>query len=162
VRWDGRLSSSPKVTTFAGDVPFAITFDRAGHAVFALAGSNAVATATLNRDGSLGVIESDPTKQAATCWIVRAGDHVYSSNAASASLTGFTADRHGHLTLVGNTSTDAGTVDATVTPDGRFLYVQGGKAGVVDGFRVNPDGTLTATGSQVVPDAAGGEGIVAA
>ena len=161
VRWDGRLSATPTVTTFPGDVPFAITFDRAGHAVIALAGSNAVATAKLHRNGTLSVIESSPTGQAATCWIVRAGNRFYASNAGSASLTGFDGDRAGHLSVIGNTATDAGTVDAAATPDGRFVYVQGGKAGVVDGFAVNADGTLTPVGTQTVPGAAGAEGIVA-
>ena len=41
------------------------------------------------------------------------------------------------------------------------LYVQTGAAGTVDAFAVHADGSLTAVGSVVVPDAAGAEGIVA-
>jgi 6-phosphogluconolactonase (cycloisomerase 2 family) len=117
-------------------------------------------TATVNADGTLTQIESDPTGQAATCWIVRVGDRVYASNAGSGSLTGFNGDAAGHLTLIGNTSTGAGSVDAAATSDGRFIYVQTGLAGNVDGFSVNADGTLTAVGTVTVPDAVGGEGIV--
>jgi 6-phosphogluconolactonase (cycloisomerase 2 family) len=156
----GRLSATPVVTTFPGTVPFALTFDRAGHAVVAVAGSNAVVTATVNADGTLTQIESDPTGQAATCWIVRVGDRVYASNAGSGSLTGFNGDEAGHLTLIGNTHTDAGSVDAAATSDGRFIYVQAGLAGNVDEFSVNADGSLTAIGSVTVADAVGGEGIV--
>jgi len=39
--------------------------------------------------------------------------------------------------------------------------VQAGANGVVDGYRIGSDGTLTATGSVTVPGAVGGEGIVA-
>jgi 6-phosphogluconolactonase (cycloisomerase 2 family) len=49
-----------------------------------------------------------------------------------------------------------------VTPDGHFLYVQTGAAGNIDSFRINDDGSLTATGSLTVSDAAGAEGIAAA
>ena len=55
----------------------------------------------------------------------------------------------------------AGTVDSAATPDGSFLYVQTGAAGVVNGYRIESNGSLTAVGSVTVPGAAGGEGIVA-
>ena len=65
------------------------------------------------------------------------------------------------LLALGDTSTDAGTVDADATADGHFLYVQTGATGGIDGFRIARDGALTAVGSVLVPDAAGAEGIVA-
>jgi hypothetical protein len=42
------------------------------------------------------------------------------------------------------------------------IYVQTGKAGLVDEFAVAADGSLTALGSVTVPGGAGGEGIAAA
>jgi hypothetical protein len=39
--------------------------------------------------------------------------------------------------------------------------VQAGGPGNLDACRINPDGSLTETGSVTVPGAAGGEGIVA-
>ena len=65
------------------------------------------------------------------------------------------------MTALGNTATDAGTVDAAASSDGRYLYVQTGVKGGVDEFRVGANGSLTAIGSVVVPGAVGGEGIVA-
>ena len=59
----------------------------------------------------------------------------------------------------GTTATDAGTVDAAASPDGQYLYVRAGAEGIVDEFRVNPGGSLTAIGSVTVPNAVGGEGI---
>ena len=64
--------------------------------------------------------------------------------------------------LLGQTATDAGTVDAAVTADGDFLYVQTGATG--SGRRVPPctlTDRSTAIGSVLVPGAVGGEGIVA-
>jgi 6-phosphogluconolactonase (cycloisomerase 2 family) len=62
---------------------------------------------------------------------------------------------------LGNTATDAGTVDPAVSRDGRYLYVRTGAAGLIDEYRVNRDGSLSEVGSVTVPDAVGGEGIAA-
>jgi hypothetical protein len=50
-------------------------------------------------------------------------------------------------------------VDAATSPDGRFLYVQTCANGIVDEFRLNPDGSLQPIGTVTVPGAVGGEGI---
>ena len=117
VRSGGRLSASPVVNSEPGTVPFAITFDRAGHVVIAEAGTNALATFGLGQDGT--------------------------------------------ITLLGSTTTDPGTVDATASAGGRFLYVQTGLNGIVDEFAVGSGGSLTQIGSVTVPGAVGGEGIAA-
>jgi 6-phosphogluconolactonase (cycloisomerase 2 family) len=109
--------------------------------------------------GALAPIDQALTGQAATCWIVGVGTRLYASNAGSGSVSGFDDAGTGALTPLGVTSTHPGTVDAAGTPDGRFLYVQTGAAGIVDGFRVNADGSLTAIGSVTVPGSVGGEGI---
>jgi hypothetical protein len=161
VRFDGRLSAAPVVNPLPGAVPFAVDFDAAGHLVVTEAGTNALATFTLAGDGTIVPVDSKLTGQAATCWVVGANGTFYASNTGSASLSGFASSLAGTLTPLGATTTDRGTVDAAVTPDQRYLYVQAGAAGIVDGFRVNQDGSLTPIGSVTVPNAAGGEGIVA-
>jgi DNA-binding beta-propeller fold protein YncE len=158
----GGLSAKPVVNSLPGAVPFATTFDPKGHLVLAEAGPSAVATFTVNPDGTLTGIASEATGQAATCWIVGTGTKVYVSNAGSGSLSGYRAGSTGSLTALGNTATDPGTVDATVTADGHYLYAQTGANGIVDEFRVNKDGSLTSIGSVTVPGAVGGEGIAAA
>lgn len=147
-------------TTLPGTVPFAVDFDPAGHVVLAEA-ANSVATFTLRTNGELRALDSVPTGQQATCWIVGSGNRFYASNAGSGTLSGYRTARSGALTPISVTPTDAGTVDATVTADGRYLYAQTGAAGVVDEFAVNRDGTLRSIGSVTVPDSVGGEGIVA-
>jgi 6-phosphogluconolactonase (cycloisomerase 2 family) len=157
----GYLSVTPVVNTQPGAVPFAVSFDREGNLIVAEAGTNSVASFRLNDDRTITPLHSIATGQAATCWVVAAGSLFYASNAGSASLSAVQAGPGGQLSLLGATTTDAGTVDAAVTPDGRFLYVQAGAQGIVDAFRVNGDGSLSAIGSVTVPGAAGGEGIVA-
>jgi DNA-binding beta-propeller fold protein YncE len=162
VRHGGRLSASPVVNAEPGTVPFAIAFDQAGHLVIAEAGPNALATFALQPDGTAALIDSLPNGQAATCWVAPADGNLYASNAGSGTVSGYSASASGGLTLLGETSTDAGTVDAAATPDGRFLYVQTGGSGIVDEFAVQAGGSLARLGSVTVPGAVGGEGIVAA
>lgn len=157
----GGLSQTPVVTPEPGAVPFAVTFDAGGHLVVAEAGTNAVATFRIQPTGAVVPIAQAATGQAATCWIVRDGFRLYASNAGSATLSGYTDPGTGALSAVGTTATGPGTVDAAVSPDGRYLYAQTGGDGGVDAFRVNADGSLTLVGSVVVPGAVGGQGIAA-
>ncbi len=143
-------------------MPFAISFDPAGHLVIAEAGTNALATFSLSPAGSVTQLAAVGTGQAATCWVAPARGLFFASNAGSATSPRTPAGPAGQLTLLGQTSTDPGTVDASASPSGRYLYVQTGGNGVVDEFAVGAGGALTAVGSVTVPGAVGGEGIVAA
>ena len=158
---DGRLSPSPVVNAEPGTVPFAIAFDPAGHLVIADAGTNALSTFALSPAGTLTALDSVGTGQTATCWVASDGDLEFASNAGSATVSGYVAGAGGQLALTGQTPTDPGTVDAAVTPSGRFLYVQTGGNGVVDEFAVGSGGSLAEIGHATVAGAVGGEGIVA-
>ena len=159
VQPDGRLSRSPVVNSESNAVPFAISFDGAGHVLIAEAGPSALATFALSAGGTLTQLAIADTGQAATCWVAPAGRYFYTSNAGSGSVSGYTVGGAGQLAPLGNTKTDAGTVDASAA--GGFLYVQAGAAGIVDEFAVGAGGALTSLGSVTVAGAAGGEGIVA-
>ncbi len=161
VQTSGLLSSTPTVNPLPGTVPFAITLDRAGHLVVAEAGTNAVASFALAAGGTISPLGSVATGQQATCWVVRVGDRFYLSNAGSGTLSTVQSTNGARtLTLLGQTATDAGTVDAAASRDGRDLYVQTGGAGIVDEFAIGAGGALTPIGSVTVPGAIGGEGIV--
>ena len=157
----GGLSAKPVVNIENGAVPFGAAFDRGGHLAVAEAGTNAVATFDLHRNGTITALDTAATGQAATCWIVYTGGTFYVSNAGSATVSAYRGSRDGTLTARGTTGTDPGTVDAAASSDGRRLYVQTGGKGIVDAYRISPDGSLTATGSVAVPNTAGGEGIAA-
>jgi 6-phosphogluconolactonase (cycloisomerase 2 family) len=161
VRRDGRLDPTLVANADPGAVPFGVAFDRGGNLLVANAGPNSVSTFNLHPDGTVTLIDSVANGQAATCWIARAGRYFYASNAGSPSLSGYKDNPSGDLTLLGSTPTDPGTVDASASTDGHFLYVQTGAKGIVDEFEVGPHGSLTQIGSVTVAGAAGGEGIVA-
>jgi 6-phosphogluconolactonase (cycloisomerase 2 family) len=157
----GGPSGQPVVTTKTGSVPFGATFDRAGHFAVTETGLGALTTYRIDRQGKLTQLDSVPSGQKATCWVAGAGKYLYTSNAGSANVSGYRSNQTGALSLLGATATDAGTVDATSSPDGRYLYVQAGASGIVDEFTVNQDGSLTSIGSVTVAGAAGAEGIAA-
>ena len=161
VGWFGLLSSAPVVNSEPGAVPFAISFDAANHLVIAEAGTNALATFNLNSGGTVTPIDTVGTGQSATCWVAEAQGFFYASNAGSALESQFSDAANGTLALTGQTATDPGTVDASASLGGQYLYVQTGGNGVVDEFSVGANGSLTAIGSTTVPGAVGGEGIVA-
>lgn len=154
----GGPSATPTVTPDPAGVPFAVAFDRTGRLDVAEAGPNAVATFVLHPDGTLTFVDRKFTGQAATCWIVGTGSHLYADNAGSGSVSTFDVT-NGGLVARGNTATDAGTVDATIS--GHNLYVQTGAAGLVDEFAIGDDGGLTPIGSVTVAGTVGGEGIAA-
>ena len=158
---DGRLSESPVVNSEPGTVPFAATFDQAGHLVIGEAGPSAVVTFRLHRDGTVTQLDSLANGQPGLCWVTPTGQFFYTGNTSSNSTSGYQSSANGQLTLLGFTPTDPGTVDASATANGRFLYVQTGGNGIVDEFQVNADGSLTEIGSVTVAGAVGGEGIVA-
>jgi 6-phosphogluconolactonase (cycloisomerase 2 family) len=157
----GSLSATPVVNSLPGTVPFAITFDRQGHVILAEAAGD-LASFELKESGVLEQLDVVPSEQAATCWVTQARGHFYTSNAGSNSLSTFGSGFGGQLlTLLGDTPTNGGTVDATATPTGAFVYVQTGAEGLVDEFAVGAQGALSAIGSVTVPGGVGGEGIVA-
>jgi hypothetical protein len=92
------------------------------------AGPNAVASFGIAREGKLTGLSTKLTGQIATCWITADGDTLYASNTGSATVSAYRDDGSGELTALGDTSTDAGPVDATVSSDGKFLYVETGGA----------------------------------
>ena len=157
----GELSAAPLVNPEPGTVPFAVTFDAAGHLVVAEAGTNSLATFSLSPAGVATEIDALGSGQAATCWVAAVNGDFYASNAGSATVSEFQDTYTGLLSLAGSTATDAGTVDAAGTASGTFLYVQTGANGIVDEYQIATGGSLTEIGSVVVAGAVGGEGIVA-
>lgn len=157
----GRLSKAAVVNSLPHTVPFAITFSKQGKLILSES-AGAIGTFQLNENGTIEQLDVVPSGQVATCWVVGVRDVFFTSNPGSASLSGFQLSAGGQLlTPLGNTETDPGTVDATITGAGRFLYVQAGGPGDVDEYAIAASGTLTKVGSVTVPGAVGGEGIAA-
>jgi 6-phosphogluconolactonase (cycloisomerase 2 family) len=157
----GLPAATPVVNNEPGAVPFSIAFEGGDQLAVGEAGPNAVASFDLLGDGTLAPLSSVGTGGAATCWLVADGPVLFAGNAGSATESSVLDSPSGTLTLAATTNTDAGTVDATTSSDGRYLYVQTGGNGIVDEFQVNANGSLTEIGSVTVAGAVGGEGIVA-
>jgi 6-phosphogluconolactonase (cycloisomerase 2 family) len=151
VRADGRATPWPVVNKSAGEVPFAITFDRDGRMLVAEAKNSTVTTYKVRSDGRLKVLQKPlPNGQDTLCWLERAGSFFYGGNTGNSTVTGYRADRHGRLSLSNDvgiatppSAKSQGVIDLAVTPDEKFLYVQNAVSGTVDGFRIGRDGSLT-------------------
>ena len=147
---DGRPAASPAVSASNGFTPFGLIFDERGHLLVVEAGTNAVSSYDVSRDGTLQVISpSVANGQKAACWI--AGNergNVFTANPGSATISAYTEEaRDGTLTLL------AGAAGSGVSPldlaiaRGRFLYALDPKAGGIDAFRIEEDGSLTSLGT---------------
>lgn len=159
VQSDGRLSTTPVVNSSATPVPFAFTFTPTGRLASGEAGTSNLTTYVINAGGTLADPKTLSDNQMALCWIVRVGGFYYVTNTASNTVSGFTVAPDGQPSLIDAdgivANTGMGPIDMTVS--GRYLYVQTGSAGTVEGYRINADGSLTPIG--VVPSVVGQEGI---
>ena len=165
---DGR-PSAPIVHASAGTTPFGFEFDRQRGVVIvseAAGGAADASTASSYRvgaNGSLAVVTAAAaTTETAACWVVVTGDgkYAYTSNAGSASLSGFAVGTDGALSLLdadGRTGlTGAGPIDAAVSRNSRFLYVVNGRDRSVSAFAIAADGMLESRGIVTgLPSAAG-------
>lgn len=159
VESSGDLTATPVVDALPGTVPFSATFDDSGELVVAEAGADAVSSFFLNANGTLTSVSTTPTGQSASCWVVADGYSDFVSNNGSGTISGFDDYPNGPLTPLGNTTTNPGTTDPVVSPDGHYLYVQTGGSGIVDEFAVGTSDSLTKIGSVTVPGDVGGQGI---
>jgi DNA-binding beta-propeller fold protein YncE len=104
----------------------------------------------------------------APCWveITHNGRFLFTVNTASGTISRFSIAPGGKLTLLGSTPVAAtggvGAVDARLSPDGRYLYVDESKIGSVGIFAVH-GGSLTELPSSPVklPAGATPAGIIA-
>jgi hypothetical protein len=157
---DGLLSAAPVANPSATPVAFAFTFDPAGRLVSGEAGASSVTTYAIQAAGTLTDPKSASDGQTALCWIIRVGGFYYVANTGSDNVSSFRIDPTGQPSLLAAVAatTNQGPID--LASSGRFLYVETGTTGTVDGFLVGPSGALVPIGA--VDDLpAGIEGIAA-
>jgi len=119
-------------------------------------GTDAGATSSywVQPNGTLTAVSvSVPTLGAATCWnvVTPDGRFVYTSNAVTATISGFAIGNTGTLTalsgtIVGTNPSGSTNVDIALSSDGKFLYTLNSGTGTVSIFGINQDGTLTSLG----------------
>jgi len=167
VRPDGTLSGIV-VNPSAGAVPFAAVFAPNGALIVGNA-SNTISSYRLDWDQSLDVISNAlPTLGQATCWNVVAREHlVYTDNAGTSNLSGFSIARDGSLsaidgTIVGANPSGSSNLDMAAGAHGRFVYTLNAGTGAIGIFSVDHDGSLQRIGEvDGLPAAAGLNGIAA-
>ena len=169
IDWLGR-PGAPVATASSGAVPFGFAFGQRDQVVVSEAGASTVASYAAGRGGALTTISASlPVVQGAACWVAVSpnGRFAYTGN-ASGSVSGFRIAPNGALTALnadGRTAVLArGPRDLDFSRDGRMLYAVSpgnvASGGVVTGFRVGADGSLTMVTS--TPAAAGITGAAAA
>jgi 6-phosphogluconolactonase len=156
--------SSPSV----GGTPFGFDFDRRGDVLVSNATGSASSYALSRRGAAIVISGAVATGNAAPCWLVASpnGRFAYTANAGAGTISGFTVGDDGSLTLLAadgvSASFGAGShpLDEIVTSDGQFLYNLTDGLHVINGLRINDDGSLTQA-STSTPLPAGTIGIVA-
>jgi 6-phosphogluconolactonase (cycloisomerase 2 family) len=125
------------------------------------AGLGTVSAFEVNKFAELTSITGPPVAdlETAPCWveISHDGNYLFTTNTASGSISSYAIAPNGALTLLGSVAAGEagiGDVDLRLTPDGKFLYVNGSKANVVAAFAVN-GGELTQLPSSPTPLPAG-------
>jgi 6-phosphogluconolactonase len=160
VQSNGRLSPIV-VNSSVGPGAFSVAFAPNGAAVVVETGpsggqnASAISSYAVSSKGTLSPISTSvPTLGAATCWnaVTPNGEWVYTSNAGSSTISGFTIGKNGTLTalpgtIVGTNPTGATNLDIAISSDGKFLYSLDGEIGMISIFGIQSDGTLTNLGT---------------
>jgi 6-phosphogluconolactonase (cycloisomerase 2 family) len=143
-----------------GPGAFAVSFAPNGAALVSetgpVGGHNAAAISSyaVVANGMLSAVSASvPTQGAATCWqaVTPDGRFVYTSNAGSATISGFSIAANGALTplsgtVVATLPSGSTNLDITITADGKFLYTLNSGTGTINIFEINQDGSLTSLG----------------
>ncbi|MEJ2183844.1 MAG: beta-propeller fold lactonase family protein [Nitrospirota bacterium] len=141
----------PVTSMSIGLAPFGFVFDEKGHLLVSEAGSGAVSSYAINRNGSLQVISpSIANGQAATCWIARnQRGYVFTANTGSQNLSLYEEERNnGRLDLLDATAGFGNRpIDMDVSVNGRFLYALDPASETIDMFKIESDGSLTDLGT---------------
>ena len=110
--------------------------------------------------GNLSPIGSSPYAdgQTAPCWveISHNGKYLFTVNTGSGNISSYTINPNGSLTLIGSTPINGGgaDIDARLSPDGKYLLVDGSGKHFISVFAVN-GGSLTEVPSSPTPLPAG-------
>jgi 6-phosphogluconolactonase (cycloisomerase 2 family) len=151
---DGR-AAGPMVYASSGTTPFGFAFGKHNRLVVSEAfggapNASAASSYALDGEGGLATISgSVPTHQTAACWLVVTGNghFAYTTNAGSATISGYRIDENGSLALLdadGVTGvTGTSPIDLALSMNSRYLYALNAGTHDISAFRVEADGSLT-------------------
>jgi 6-phosphogluconolactonase (cycloisomerase 2 family) len=164
---DDGFAEDRQTSTSSGATPFGFAFARRNFAIVSEAGPSALSSYEIDDDGQLELETATLTDgQKANCWVVVTKNQrfAFTTNTGSGNISSYVVSRDGSLTLLNAVaaSTGRGTapIDMALSNDSHFLYIREATKGMVDGFRVENDGSLTPiTSAGGVP--AGAQGVAA-
>jgi 6-phosphogluconolactonase (cycloisomerase 2 family) len=156
VNKDG-TSNGPVTHPSAGTTPFGFAFGKGGRLVVSEAfggaqNASAASSYTVGDDGSFQVVSaSSPTHQTAACWLALTGNgrYVYTGNAGSASISGYSVAQDGSLSLLDPSgisgTTGAHPADLAMSINSRYLYSLNitNSTQSISAFGINSDGSLS-------------------
>ena len=163
---DYGYANNPMTTISSGATPFGFTFVHR-FAIVSEAGPSALSSYEVDNDGELELqTASLGDGQAANCWVIatRDGRYAYTTNTGTANISSYLVARGGSLSLLSAVAASTGTgtapIDMALSNDSHFLYIRDGLKGILEGFQVQSDGSLTPVAS--VPGIpAGAQGLAA-
>jgi 6-phosphogluconolactonase (cycloisomerase 2 family) len=157
---DDGLATTHKTFQSRGPTPFGFAVGRSdrifvSEANAGVANGSSASSYTVSDTGDLEVISGAvPTEQSAACWLTLSHDgrFIYTANAASGTMSGFSVAPDGALQLLdpnGVTAvTGAGShpADMAESHDGRFLFALANGNGTLGAFHVTVSGSLQSLG----------------
>jgi len=142
-----------------GETPFGFAFGKKDELVVAdayggMPGLSALTSYSLNKMGDLGLISGPVgTMQTAACWVVitNNGRFAYTSNTGSASISGYSIDNDGMISMLNSNgvtgSTGMSPSDMALSNNSRFLYSRNGGSNSISIFEVQATGALSNLGT---------------
>jgi 6-phosphogluconolactonase len=172
VNGDGTLNG-PNVFSSAGVTPFGFSFRGDEQIIVSEAfggavDSSAVSSYSVGSGGNISLISGPVfTTETAACWIVVTNNlkYTYTSNTGSGTITGYSINPAGELTILdadgvtANIGTGTAPIDMALSTDSRYLYCLNSGSHTISSLRVNGNGSLTAINLSSVtglPDGAWG------
>lgn len=144
----GRLDV-PNVQASAGTTPFGFEFTRSGDLIVSEAATASMSSYDVSPRNGVELISGPiPDTQAAPCWVAISHDDrfAYTANAGSASISSYTVDGSGAITLLdaraGELATGAKPLDMALDARGKYLYALDRGNAAVASFTVQHDGSL--------------------
>jgi 6-phosphogluconolactonase len=152
------IAYGPNVFASSGATPFGFSWGKRNQLFVSEAPGSAASSYSVSASGQLSVISgSVADHQAAACWLVVSNDgrYAYAANAGTASVSGYSIEPDGTLSLLnadGRTGfTAPGPVDEALSANGRFLYTLDARSGAISIFAVRGDGSLDKQADVAIP-----------
>jgi 6-phosphogluconolactonase len=147
----------PNIFSSAGNTPFGFSFRNeyqfmVSEAFGGATDSSAVSSYSVSSDGTVSLIDGPVfTTETAACWVVvtKNNKYTYTTNTGSGTITGYSIDYEGNLTLLDadgvTADLGAGTspIDMALSTNSKYLYCLNAGTHTISSLRVNGNGSLT-------------------